>query len=122
MAREGLTAFQAVNHYFEEAARIIDLDEEMHSILTSTYREIAVQVPVRLDDGGKRAPFAERRDVSRDLDRSRRGHPPIVACRKAVSGTMRRSREMSFRRCQSAGACVGGVARLQDRAEAAGCR
>src|SRR4029079_269311 len=52
MAREGLTAFQAVNHYFEEAARIIDLDEEMYSILTSTYREIAVQVPVRLDDGG----------------------------------------------------------------------
>src|SRR3977135_776604 len=52
MAREGLTAFQAVNQYFEEAARIVDLDEEMHSILTSTYREIAVQVPVRLDDGG----------------------------------------------------------------------
>ena len=51
MAREGLTAFQAVNHYFEEAARIIDLDEEMYSILTSTYREIAVQVPVRLDNG-----------------------------------------------------------------------
>lgn len=52
MPREGLTAFQAVNRYFEEAARIIDLDEEMHSILTSTYREIAVQVPVRLDNGG----------------------------------------------------------------------
>jgi glutamate dehydrogenase (NAD(P)+) len=52
MAREGLTAFQAVNLYFEEASRIIDLDEEMHSILTSTYREIAVQVPVRLDNGG----------------------------------------------------------------------
>jgi glutamate dehydrogenase (NAD(P)+) len=51
MAREGLTAFQAVNRYFEEAARLIDLDEEMHSILTSTYREIAVQVPVRLDSG-----------------------------------------------------------------------
>src|SRR6476661_8574507 len=51
MPREGLTAFQAVNRYFEEAARIIDLDEEMHSILTSTYREISVQVPVRLDNG-----------------------------------------------------------------------
>ena len=48
MSREGLTAFQAVNHYFEEAARIIDLDEEMHSILTSTYREIAgIAVPRR---------------------------------------------------------------------------
>src|SRR4030088_516250 len=52
MAREGLTAFQAVNHYFEEAARIIDLDEEMYSILTSTYREIAVQVPARPDNAG----------------------------------------------------------------------
>jgi glutamate dehydrogenase (NAD(P)+) len=51
MAREGLTAFQAVNLYFEEAAHIVDLDEEMYSILTSTYREIAVQVPVRLDNG-----------------------------------------------------------------------
>src|SRR3954468_17954743 len=51
MAREGLTAFQAINRYFEEAAHIVDLDDEMHSILTSTYREIAVQVPVRLDNG-----------------------------------------------------------------------
>src|SRR5260221_5813337 len=51
MPREGLTAFQAVNRYFEEAARIVALDDEMHSILTSTYREIAVQVPVRLDNG-----------------------------------------------------------------------
>src|SRR5438046_1498826 len=35
-----MTAFQAVNRYFEEAARLIDLDEEMHSVLTTTYREI----------------------------------------------------------------------------------
>jgi len=51
MAGNGLTAFQAVNQYFQEAARIIDLDDEMYSVLTTTYREIAVQVPVRLDDG-----------------------------------------------------------------------
>ena len=51
MATEGLTAFQAVNRYFDEAARLIDLDEEMHSILTTTYREISVQIPVRMDDG-----------------------------------------------------------------------
>ena len=51
MAREGLTAFQAVNLYFEEAAPILDLDDEMRSVLTTTYREIAVQVPVRLDNG-----------------------------------------------------------------------
>jgi glutamate dehydrogenase (NAD(P)+) len=51
MAKEGLTAFEAVNRYFEEAARLIDLDEDMYSVLTSTYREISVQIPVRLDSG-----------------------------------------------------------------------
>ena len=51
MAREGLTAFQAVNQNFEEAASIIDLDAEMRSVLTTTYREISVQIPVRLDNG-----------------------------------------------------------------------
>jgi glutamate dehydrogenase (NAD(P)+) len=51
VAREGLTAFQAVNQNFEEAASILDLDEEMRSVLTTTYREIGVQVPVRLDNG-----------------------------------------------------------------------
>jgi glutamate dehydrogenase (NAD(P)+) len=51
VAREGLTAFQAVNQNFQEAAGILDLDEEMRAILTTTYREIGVQVPVRLDSG-----------------------------------------------------------------------
>jgi glutamate dehydrogenase (NAD(P)+) len=51
MAREGLTAFQAVNRNFDEAAEIIDLDDEMRSILTTTYREISVQIPLRLDNG-----------------------------------------------------------------------
>ncbi|HXH58801.1 Glu/Leu/Phe/Val family dehydrogenase [Iamia sp.] len=52
MVREGLSAFEAVNHYFSDAARIIDLDDEMCAVLTTNYREISVQVPVRLDDGG----------------------------------------------------------------------
>src|SRR4029453_2356259 len=51
MAKEGLTAFQAVNRYFEEGGRLIALDEAMWSVLTSTYREISVQIPVRLDNG-----------------------------------------------------------------------
>jgi glutamate dehydrogenase (NAD(P)+) len=51
MAREGLTAFEAVNRYVDEAARLVDLDDEMYSVLTSTYREISVQIPVRLDSG-----------------------------------------------------------------------
>ncbi|MGI8755666.1 MAG: Glu/Leu/Phe/Val family dehydrogenase [Acidimicrobiales bacterium] len=51
MTREGLSAFEAVNQYFDQAAHLIDLDEDMWSVLTSTYREISVQVPVRLDNG-----------------------------------------------------------------------
>jgi glutamate dehydrogenase (NAD(P)+) len=51
VAREGLTAFEAVNQYVDEAARLVDLDDEMYSVLTSTYREISVQIPVRLDTG-----------------------------------------------------------------------
>jgi glutamate dehydrogenase (NAD(P)+) len=45
------SSFDAVNLYFNEAADIVDLDEDMRAILTTTYREISVQVPVRLDDG-----------------------------------------------------------------------
>jgi glutamate dehydrogenase (NAD(P)+) len=51
MAKEGLTAFEAVNVYFGQAAQLINLDDEMHAVLTSTYREIAGQIPVRLDNG-----------------------------------------------------------------------
>jgi glutamate dehydrogenase (NAD(P)+) len=50
VAREGLTALQAVNRNFDEAASIIDLDDEMRSTLTTTYREISVQIPLRLDN------------------------------------------------------------------------
>lgn len=46
-----LTAHQAVTRYFDEAAEIIHLQEEMIPVLTSSYREVAAQVPVRRDDG-----------------------------------------------------------------------
>lgn len=46
-----LPAHEAVNQYFTEAARILDLDPELHAVLTTPFREISVQVPVRLDDG-----------------------------------------------------------------------
>ncbi len=47
-----LNAHEAVNLYFDEAAGLIDLDDEMGDVLKSSYREISVQVPVRLDSGG----------------------------------------------------------------------
>jgi len=46
-----LSAHDAVNQYFTDAARLIDLDEELYPVLTSPYRELNVQVPVRLDNG-----------------------------------------------------------------------
>lgn len=51
MTREQISAFEAVNRYFDEAAEIIDLERDMRGILTTTFREVSVQVPVRLDDG-----------------------------------------------------------------------
>jgi glutamate dehydrogenase (NAD(P)+) len=48
---EKLSAHEAVNRYFDEAAEVIRLKDEMYDVLKSSYREISVQVPVRLDDG-----------------------------------------------------------------------
>jgi glutamate dehydrogenase (NAD(P)+) len=42
----------AVVAFFERAADWIGLDDDMREILRSSYREISVQVPVRMDDGG----------------------------------------------------------------------
>jgi glutamate dehydrogenase (NAD(P)+) len=46
-----LSPVEAVNVYFHEAAEIIDLDEEIRQVLSTSHREVAVQIPVRLDDG-----------------------------------------------------------------------
>jgi glutamate dehydrogenase (NAD(P)+) len=46
-----LRPHEAVNQYFSQAAAILDLDAELHAVLTTPYRELTVQVPVRLDDG-----------------------------------------------------------------------
>jgi glutamate dehydrogenase (NAD(P)+) len=46
-----LSPVQAVNVYFEAAAHTIGLDDDTREVLGTSYREVAVQVPVRLDDG-----------------------------------------------------------------------
>ena len=43
--------FAAVTYFFERAADHVGLQEDMREILRSSYREISVQVPVRMDDG-----------------------------------------------------------------------
>lgn len=43
--------FEAVNYFFRRAAEINHLSDEAIAVLSSTYRELRVQVPVRRDDG-----------------------------------------------------------------------
>jgi glutamate dehydrogenase (NAD(P)+) len=43
--------FESVNAFFDAAADLVRLDDEMYDVLKSSYREISVQVPVRLDNG-----------------------------------------------------------------------
>ena len=43
--------FQAVNLFFDRAADHVGLQDEMRQVLRTSYRELTVQVPVRMDDG-----------------------------------------------------------------------
>ena len=43
--------FAAVTYFFEQAADYVQLEDDMREILRTSYREISVQVPVRMDDG-----------------------------------------------------------------------
>ncbi len=46
-----MSPFEAVSHFFDLAAEHVDLSEEMRHVLRGTYRELRVQVPIRMDDG-----------------------------------------------------------------------
>ncbi|MGH2820968.1 MAG: Glu/Leu/Phe/Val family dehydrogenase [Actinomycetota bacterium] len=46
-----MTPFEAASYFFHRAAERLHLRDEMAEVLASTYRELAVQVPVRMDDG-----------------------------------------------------------------------
>ncbi|HEX2031331.1 MAG TPA: Glu/Leu/Phe/Val dehydrogenase dimerization domain-containing protein [Actinomycetota bacterium] len=46
-----LTPHQAVNLFFDRAADHVGLAEEIRAVLRMSYRELTVQVPVRMDDG-----------------------------------------------------------------------
>ena len=47
-----MTPIEQVNAYVLEAATLLDLSDELVAVLSTSYREVSVQVPVRLDDGG----------------------------------------------------------------------
>jgi len=46
-----MSPHQAVTFFFDRAADQVGLDDEMRDVLRGSYRELSVQVPVRLDDG-----------------------------------------------------------------------
>ena len=48
---EGLTPSESVNAFFDRGAELIHLKDEMYDVLKTSYREISVQVPVRMDSG-----------------------------------------------------------------------
>lgn len=50
-SRPTLSAKAIVQSQFERAAELIDLEDYMRRILTTPFREVQVEVPVRMDDG-----------------------------------------------------------------------
>ena len=48
---EDMSAFEAVNYFFHEAADAVGMDDQTRDVLSGTYREIRVQIPLRRDDG-----------------------------------------------------------------------
>ena len=49
-----MTPFEAATFFFHKAADRLGLNDHRREILASSYRELAVQVPVRMDDGSIR--------------------------------------------------------------------
>ena len=58
--REDMTPFQAVTYFFDKAAEDVRLDDKTRSVLAGTYREIRVQIPLRMDDGSVQTVYGYR--------------------------------------------------------------
>jgi glutamate dehydrogenase (NAD(P)+) len=46
-----MQAFEATNHYFDQAAKLLDLSENIRTLLVTPDREVRVEVPIELDSG-----------------------------------------------------------------------
>ncbi len=46
------SVFEEVNRWVEEAFAVVGLDDDLYEVLTTTYRELSVQVPVPREGGG----------------------------------------------------------------------
>jgi glutamate dehydrogenase (NAD(P)+) len=48
---DDMSPFEAATYFFNEAAQRLELSDEMRAVLATSYRELAVQIPVKMDDG-----------------------------------------------------------------------
>jgi glutamate dehydrogenase (NAD(P)+) len=46
-----MQAFEATNHYFDQAAKLLDLSDNIRTLLVTPDREVRVEVPIELDSG-----------------------------------------------------------------------
>ena len=58
--RDDMTAFESVTYFFQNAAVAAGLDQQTCEVLSGTYREIRVQIPLRMDDGTVRTLYGYR--------------------------------------------------------------
>ena len=47
---DDMTPFEAATFFFHQSADRLGLRDDMREVLSTTYRELAVQVPLRMDD------------------------------------------------------------------------
>ncbi len=50
-ATDNMTPFEAATYFFQTSAERLGLADHHRAVLASSYRELAVQVPLRMDDG-----------------------------------------------------------------------
>jgi glutamate dehydrogenase (NAD(P)+) len=50
-SRAEISNFAIVSHYFDAAAERLEVPEDIRAVLASSYREVQVQIPVKLSDG-----------------------------------------------------------------------
>ena len=51
MQRAEVSNYEIVSHYFAKAAERLGLREDIAAVMRSPYREVQVQIPVKLKDG-----------------------------------------------------------------------
>jgi glutamate dehydrogenase (NAD(P)+) len=50
-SRAEVSNYEIVTHYFDGAAERLEIPEDVAAVLKSSYREVQVQIPIRLEDG-----------------------------------------------------------------------